>query len=163
MKKNRTRSDSLPAITSRGVRYSRLVDVIAAMSDRMAGRVAALVNQALLFRNWLVGAYLVEFEQNGADRAKYGGRLLATLANDLAARKVAGFSISALERCRRFYVAAPQLGTVIPSTLLTELSDLLPTGIPSTVLFQSYCRRPWPRSSSRSRNSNVRKPRRSGR
>lgn len=120
MKKNRTRSANLSATTSKAVRYSRLVDVIAAMFGRMAGRVAALVNQALLFRNWLVGVYLVEFEQSGADRAKYGDRLLATLASDLAARKVAGFSISALERCRRFYLAAPQLGTTIPSTLLTE-------------------------------------------
>lgn len=137
MRKNRIRSANLRATTSKAVRYRRLVDVIAAMSGRMAGRVAALVNQALLIRNWLVGAYLVEFEQNGADRAKYGDRLLATLANDLAARKVAGFSISALERCRRFYLVAPQLGTTIPSTLVTELKNTVPIGIPSTVLTES--------------------------
>lgn len=39
----------------------------------MVTRVATVANQALVLRNWMVGAYIVEFEQNGADRAKYGG------------------------------------------------------------------------------------------
>lgn len=30
------------------------------------------MNASLTIRNWLVGAYLVEFEQEGEDRAKYG-------------------------------------------------------------------------------------------
>lgn len=31
-------------------------------------------------RNWLIGLYIVEFEQNGQDRAKYRERLLPELA-----------------------------------------------------------------------------------
>lgn len=127
-------SAGIPETTMKPVSYKHLVDVIAKVSDQMAGRAAALVNQALLFRNWLAGAYLVDFEQSGADRARYGDKLLATLASDLAARKVAGFSISALERCRRFYLAAPQLRTLIPSTVLTELADKVPAGVRATVL-----------------------------
>ena len=42
----------------------------------MVTRAAVAVNQALVLRNWLIGAYIVEFEQNGTDRAKYGTRLL---------------------------------------------------------------------------------------
>ena len=136
-RKPRILSAGIPATTVKSVSYKHLVDVIAKMSDQMAGRAAALVNQALLFRNWLTGAYLVDFEQSGADRAKYGDKLLATLASDLAARKVAGFSISALERCRRFYLVAPQLGSLIPSTVLTELADKMPGGMQSAVLVKS--------------------------
>ena len=45
---------------------------------------AGAVNQHLLMRNWLIGAYLVEFEQRGEDRAAYGAGLLKQLAGDLA-------------------------------------------------------------------------------
>lgn len=63
---------------------------------------AAAVNQGLVLRNWLVGAYVVEFEQGGADRAKYGDSLLPRLAKDLAKRQISGLGVSILERCRRF-------------------------------------------------------------
>jgi hypothetical protein len=37
------------------------------------------VNMSLTLRNWLIGYYIVEFEQNGEDRAKYGESLLFKL------------------------------------------------------------------------------------
>ena len=41
------------------------------------------VNQMATLRNWLIGCYIVEYEQKGSDRAKYGDRLLKQLENDL--------------------------------------------------------------------------------
>jgi hypothetical protein len=38
----------------------------------MVTRAAVAVNQGLFRRYWLIGAYIVEFEQNGADRAMDG-------------------------------------------------------------------------------------------
>ncbi len=38
------------------------------------------VNQLLTIRNWAIGCYIVEYEQEGCDRAKYGVRLLQNLA-----------------------------------------------------------------------------------
>jgi len=34
----------------------------------------------LTIRNWLIGYYIVEFEQNGKDRAEYGISLLKSIA-----------------------------------------------------------------------------------
>ena len=34
------------------------------------------VNISMTVRNWLVGFYIVEFEQNGEDRAIYGDKLI---------------------------------------------------------------------------------------
>jgi len=65
----------------------------------------ALVNQALLFRNWLIGAYVVEYEQCGEDRAAYGAGLLADLARDLRPSTSAAFG--ARGRCG--YAAAPEV------------------------------------------------------
>lgn len=42
------------------------------------------VNLHLTIRNWLIGFYIVEFEQNGEDRANYGSKVLQQLAKDFA-------------------------------------------------------------------------------
>lgn len=37
------------------------------------------INQFATLRNWLIGCYIVEYEQKGKDRARYGERLLKRL------------------------------------------------------------------------------------
>ena len=69
--------------------YSSLVKAINAATTQLQSRAAAAVNQALVLRNWLVGAYIVEYEQAGKDRAKYGAKLLEKLAIDLRANGAA--------------------------------------------------------------------------
>jgi hypothetical protein len=91
----------------------------------MVTRAAAAVNQALVLRNWLVAAHLVEFEQNGADRARYGARLLEMLAADLWARGIKGLNARVLERSRLLFLTYPLLGSAIPATLSPELEPAL--------------------------------------
>jgi hypothetical protein len=52
------------------MKYAALVKAIHSASVRSQGRAALAVNQALVLRNWLVGAWIFEFEQSGKDRAK---------------------------------------------------------------------------------------------
>ena len=56
---------------------------------------------------WTVGRHIVEFEQRGAGRAAYGKRLLADLAESLAAEFGKGFDVSNLRYMRLFYKAFP--------------------------------------------------------
>ena len=105
--------------------YSRLVTAIESANLQMTGRAASLVNQALVIRNWLIGAYIVEYEQGGADRAKYGAKLLERLAEDLSGRRVKGCSQQMLERMRQFYLLYPQVASGIPSPLMTETVPVL--------------------------------------
>lgn len=86
----------------------------------MVGRVATVANQALVLRNWIVGAYIVEFEQNGADRAKYGARLLVTLAKDILAKGIKGLDERTLRACRTFFSLYPQIRGPVD----TELSEV---------------------------------------
>jgi predicted nuclease of restriction endonuclease-like (RecB) superfamily len=90
-------------------KYADLVRTIDAASQQLLGHAAAAVNQALVLRNWLVGAYIVEYEQGGKDRATYGARLLETLARDLAAKGIRGLQVRMLRNCRLFYLAYPQI------------------------------------------------------
>ena len=64
------------------------------------------VNQLLTVRNWMIGYYIVEYEQNGRERAEYGEHLL----NDLADRiNIKGIDRQMLNTCRVFYIKYPQI------------------------------------------------------
>lgn len=65
------------------------------------------VNNSLTIRNWLTGLYLYHFEKNGEDRAAYGAKLYNTIANNLKANGLKGFSYAALHQCTQFYQAYP--------------------------------------------------------
>lgn len=62
------------------------------------------INNALTLRNWIVGFYLVKYEQSGKDRAAYGKKTLKTLADRLGKTGVKGFSDRNLRLCRQFYL-----------------------------------------------------------
>ncbi|MDO8368091.1 MAG: DUF1016 N-terminal domain-containing protein [Saprospiraceae bacterium] len=47
-------------------------------------------NVALTIRNWVIGFYIVEYEQQGEDRAEYGTRLFKELGRRLASIKGTG-------------------------------------------------------------------------
>ena len=70
------------------------------------------VNQNLTIRNWLIGYYIVEFEQNGEDRAKYGTRLLEEMAKSLKAKNMKGLDAQSLRSCRTFYFVYPQFSEI---------------------------------------------------
>lgn len=110
------------------MKYAQLLTAIDSTSQDLLGRAAAAVNQALVIRNWVIGAYIVEFEQYGEDRARYGARLLPRLAEDLKKRGRKGLGVSMLELMRRLYQVYPQLAAKIPSPLVTEFSTLAGAG-----------------------------------
>ncbi len=70
--------------------YEKLISDISNVNDTTLATAARAVNQLLTIRNWVVGAYIVEYEQNGFDRAAYGTQLLKKLANDLKRRNIEG-------------------------------------------------------------------------
>ena len=55
--------------------FNSLKQDIKTISDSFRQNAMAAVNIHLTVRNWLIGFYIVEYEQNGEDRAKYGSIL----------------------------------------------------------------------------------------
>ena len=105
--------------------YEQLVTAIDSPSQALLGRAAKAVNQALVVRNWLIGAHLLEFDKSGQDRATYGERLLSNLSADLKARGLKGLGISMLKNRRQFYRLYPG----IRQSLAGEIGDnCRPTG-----------------------------------
>lgn len=79
-----------------------------------SGRLNALkaINLELVKANWEIGRHIVEFEQNGKDRAKYGSDLIAKLSKDLKIRYGKGFGRRNVLDMRRFYLTFPIWQTV---------------------------------------------------
>ena len=59
-------------------------------------------------RNWLIGFYIVEYEQEGDDRAKYGSNLLIILSEKLKEKGLKSCNEAELRRYRIFYNVYPQ-------------------------------------------------------
>ncbi len=102
------------------MKYNQLIKAIDSTSQHLLGRAAAAVNQSLVLRNWIIGAYIVEFEQCGEDRAKYGEMLLARLSCDLKQRGVKGASRDMLERMRTCFACYPQIGEWISASAMRK-------------------------------------------
>lgn len=64
------------------------------------------VNQLATMRNWLIGCYIVEYEQKGKDRAQYGERLLKRLEEKVNCR---GLNETLFKISRSFYLEYPQM------------------------------------------------------
>ena len=80
---------------------------------------AQAVNAHLTMRNWLLGFYIVHYEQNGLDRAQYGEKVLENLANELKGEDHK-IGYRTLNVCRQFYKAYPQLALYVPEFLEKE-------------------------------------------
>ena len=108
--------------------FESLVGHINQVQDVLQAQAAHAVNLSLTARNWLVGYYIVEFEQNGEDRAKYGDNMINRLAKEINRK---GFEPRRLREYRQIYIVYPQLGTSIASylqknSLLVSSSGVLP-------------------------------------
>lgn len=88
-----------------------------------------VINQSLTLRNWLVGYYIVEYEQNGSDKAIYGEKLLLEMANTLKDKGIKGLRERELHTCKRFYIMYPQ----IQRTVSAELQTIDTEGFNSTI------------------------------
>ena len=87
--------------------YDLLIEQISTLMADAKKRVATAVNDTLVDTYWNIGKYIVEFEQEGNTRAKYGEQLLVNLSKDLTNRLGKGFSKSNLFNMRLFYSRFP--------------------------------------------------------
>jgi hypothetical protein len=108
------------------MKFEQLIAIIEEVNKRLQRRALSSINQALVFRNLLIGFYLVEYEQKGEDRAKYGDKLIKTIALELKKKKLKGFSFTNLNLYRQFYLTYPQIIQAVPEQLKNEIIQALP-------------------------------------
>jgi predicted nuclease of restriction endonuclease-like (RecB) superfamily len=111
--KSQTPSGKSPVAAPLG--FAALVDAIRSVHKQCAVQAGKAVNMSLTVRNWLIGGHIHQYELHGTDRATYGDRLLANLADQLGAAKVSNCDRRQLYRYLGFYRLYPEIvGTLSP-------------------------------------------------
>ncbi|WP_320913804.1 YhcG family protein [Butyricimonas paravirosa] len=104
--------------------FETLVEHISTIQCTLQAQAAHAVNLALTSRNWLMGCYIVEFEQNGEDRAAYGEQLLKKLEKRL---NIKGLNERRFREFRRLYLIYPQLKQPITQYITSQIQNSLST------------------------------------
>ncbi|MCL2289677.1 MAG: PDDEXK nuclease domain-containing protein [Bacteroidetes bacterium] len=87
--------------------YQELVQHISTAFTHGQARAMAAVHSCLVETYWKIGQHIVEYEQQGKEKAVYGAALLENLSHDLKQLHGKGFSRSNLNYMRLFYIRYP--------------------------------------------------------
>ena len=98
-------------------KYEQLLQSIGTALHKGRQQMVKAVNATMVQTYWHIGQYIVEYEQQGNERAEYGSNLINRLSRDLTERFGNGFSKSNLLYIRKFYIVFQKGETV--SNLLT--------------------------------------------
>lgn len=110
--------------------FDQLIDNVYQTHYALQENAKKIINQNLTIRNWLVGYYIVEYEQSGEDRAKYGDGLIDAMSKSIRAKGLKGFSPMALRTCRTFYKVYPKIQQTLSVKLQNqEIKSLFSSGV----------------------------------
>ena len=109
--------------TSKLAGYNHLREGIVEVLEMARRAAVRTLNAIMTAAYWETGRRIVEYEQGGAKRARYGKEILRQLASDLTDRHGRGFGVDNLQRMRAFYLAYP--AGLIYATLSRKLPRLI--------------------------------------
>ncbi|MFZ2889318.1 PDDEXK nuclease domain-containing protein [Sulfuricurvum sp.] len=92
--------------------YNELIVQIGSLLALGREKAAFSINTILVQTYWQIGRYIVEFEQNGNEKAEYGAQLFERLSRDLTIIYGKGFGRSNLLYMRKLYLTFSKSGTV---------------------------------------------------
>ena len=98
--------------------FETLVSHIRSVGEALQQDAHVVINRNITTKAWLTGYYIVEYEQHGKDRAKYGEGLLQNLSKHLGGKS---YSATNLRSYRLFYTLYPELRPIIANYLFDRL------------------------------------------
>lgn len=105
--------------------FNDLASIVQTTHDAAQSSAVKAINRMQTMRNWLIGYYIVEFEQHGKDRAEYGTQLLKKL-EERVGRK--GLTTTLFKWARKFYRLYPQMMENLPipicATVMHQLQPI---------------------------------------
>ena len=100
--------------------FNGLCNAISKIDEAFEENTAKAINKNVTARNWLTGFYIVHYEQNGNDRAKYGEKTLQRLAERLNKKSL---SYRNLRLYRQFYMEFRSLARPILEFTASEFGS----------------------------------------
>ena len=110
------------------ISFTRLSDMVLQIHDATQTAAVKAVNRFATVRNYIIGYYIVEYEQHGSDRAKYGDQLLKRLAKRVGRK---GINETLLKNSRRFFLDYPQIQDYLLGLKSPTASDFSDTKSPT--------------------------------
>ena len=110
--------------------FDTLALSIRQLHEHFSAKAKHAVNLALTLRNWFIGFYIAEYQMNGADRAKYGDKVVSILAESL--KDISNCHRQELYKYIDFYKAYPQIVWTVSRQLPETLLKKLPSPIVGT-------------------------------
>ncbi len=109
--------------------FERLAITIEEAHHHLVAQTSKAVNLGLTLRNWIIGAYIREYEQAGEDRSAYGTLLLENLAQALARARIPATAARSLRLYRQFYITYPEIWQTVSakSSLQTTAVEIWQT------------------------------------
>ncbi len=105
--------------------FDVLASNIETVNEYAGNKAKGAVNRLTTMRNWVIGYYIVEYEQNGEDRAEYGSHLLKSLEEKIDKK---GLNVTLFQLSRLFYRRYPQIyATVSHEFSLPEDTEIYAT------------------------------------
>ena len=102
--------------------FNDLTSIIQTTHDAAQSSAVKAINRMQTMRNWLIGYYIVEYEQHGKDRAEYGTQLLKKL-EERVNRK--GMTTTLFKWARKFYRLYPQMTDNLPVRICATMMHQL--------------------------------------
>ena len=115
--------------------YQHLVGEIADLLAAARTKVAHEVNTILVDTYWQIGKYIVEYEQNGNEKAEYGSNLLNRLSEDLTRTYGKGFGRSNIFYMRKLYLSYQNSGTLSHKLSWSHYYEILKADDPLEISF----------------------------
>ena len=109
MKKEKTLAKHMNGnpIEMREMEYESLLQNVGNALSRGRQRVASYIGTQTVRTYWEIGKYIVEYEQNGHEKAEYGSDLLNRLSKDMRERYGKGFGRSSIYNMRKLFLTYP--------------------------------------------------------
>lgn len=104
---------------------NQLANNITTLVTDTKDQLAQAINTTLVTTYWNIGKYIVEFEQQGNAKAKYGTALLTSLAQILRIKLGKGYSRPNLNNMRKFYLLYPICQTMSDKLSWSHICELI--------------------------------------
>ena len=85
--------------------FQNLFDKSKKLIDSARSNMGQMANAITVLTSFLLGRYIIEQEQQGSERAKYGAKVLDSLSSYLTEEYGRGFSRSNVAGMRQFYMS----------------------------------------------------------
>ena len=106
-------------------KYDHLINKVGEILNIGKRQIASSINNTILQAYWEIGRNIVEYEQEGDEKAEYGTALLKKISKDLTDEFGKGFSWSNIYRMRQLYIEYPTFATVSQKLSWSHYIELL--------------------------------------